>query len=92
MFHHCNDPIRFGHFEHLELPRCCIVTWHLLAANSKLVENFEPSSEYSLWCWQQKKNFQRVLAASLRVLSAMTGNPPLGQGADSALPLYNVLI
>ena len=39
MFHHCNNPIRFGHFEHLELPRCCIVTWHLLAANSKLVEN-----------------------------------------------------
>ena len=36
MFHHCNDPIRFGHFEHLELPRCCIVTWHFLAANSKL--------------------------------------------------------
>ena len=55
MFHHCNDPIRFGHFEHLELPRCCIVTWHLLAAKSKLVENFEPSSEYSLWCWQQRK-------------------------------------
>ena len=27
----------------------CIVTWHLLAANSKSVENFEPSSEYSLW-------------------------------------------
>ena len=44
---HCNNPIRFGHFEHLELPRCCIVTWHLLAANSKLVENFEPSSEYT---------------------------------------------
>ena len=55
MFHHCNHPIRFGHFEHLELPRRCIVTWHLLAANSKLVENFEPSSEYSLWCWQQRK-------------------------------------
>ena len=36
MFHHCNDPIRLGHFEHLELPRCCIVTWHLLATNSKL--------------------------------------------------------
>ena len=35
MFHRCNDPILFGHFEHLELPRCCIVTWHLLAANSK---------------------------------------------------------
>ena len=74
MFHHCNDPIRFGHFEHLELPRCCIVTWHLLAANSKLVENFEPSSEYSLLA--TKKNCQRVLAASLRVVSAMTGNPP----------------
>ena len=29
--------------------------WHLLAANRKLVENFEPSSEYSLWCWQQRK-------------------------------------
>ena len=55
MFHHCNHPILFGHFEHLELPRRCIVTWHLLAANSKLVENFEPSSEYSLWCWQQRK-------------------------------------
>ena len=55
MFHHCNNPIRFGHFEHLELPRCCVVTWHLLAANSKLVENFEPSCEYSLWCWQQRK-------------------------------------
>ena len=55
MFHHCNHPIRFGHFEHLELPRRCIVTWHLLAANSKLVENFEPSSEYSLLCWQQRK-------------------------------------
>ena len=55
MFHHCNDPIRFGHFEHLELPRCCIVTWHFLAANSKLVETFESSSEYSLWCWQQRK-------------------------------------
>ena len=36
MFHHCNVPIRFSHFEHLELPRSCIVTWHLLAANSKL--------------------------------------------------------
>ena len=35
--------------------RCCIVMWHLLAANSKLVENFEPSSEYLLWCWQQRK-------------------------------------
>ena len=44
MFHHCTDPIRFGHFEHLELPRRCIVTWHLLAANSKLVEKFEPST------------------------------------------------
>ena len=55
MFHHCNHPIRFDHFEHLELPRRCIVTWHLLAANSKLVEDFEPSSEYSLWCWQQRK-------------------------------------
>ena len=55
MFHHCNDPIRSGHFEHLELPRCCIVTWYLLDANSKLVENFEPSSDYSLWCWQQRK-------------------------------------
>ena len=52
---HCNDPIRFGHFEHLELSRCCIVAGHLLAANSKLVENFEPSSEYSLWCWKQRK-------------------------------------
>ena len=38
MFHHCNHPIRFGHFGHLELARRCIVTWHLLAANSKLVE------------------------------------------------------
>ena len=55
MFHNCNNPIRFGHFEHLERPCCCIVTWHLLAGNSKLVENFEPSSEYSLWCWQQRK-------------------------------------
>ena len=55
MFHHCNDPIRSGHFEHLEQSRCCIVTWHLLAVNSKLVEHFEPSSEYSLWCWQQRK-------------------------------------
>ena len=36
MFHHCNHPIRFRHFEHLELPRRCIVTWHLHAANSKL--------------------------------------------------------
>ena len=36
MFHHCNNPIRFGHFKHLELQRCCIVTWYLLAANSKL--------------------------------------------------------
>ena len=26
MFHHCNDPIWLGHSEHLELPRCCIVT------------------------------------------------------------------
>ena len=55
MFHHCNHPIRFGHFENLELPRRCIVTWHLLAANSKLVKNFEPSSEHLLWCWQQRK-------------------------------------
>ena len=61
MFHHCNDPIRFGHFEHLELPRCCIVTWHLLAANSKLVENFEPSSEYSLGAGNKEK-----LSASTR--------------------------
>ena len=44
MFHHCSDPIRFGHFEHLELPRCCIVTWHLLAANSKLVENLNQAA------------------------------------------------
>ena len=29
-----------------------------------------------------KKNCQRVLAASLRVVSAMTGNPPLGLGVD----------
>ena len=28
----------------------CIVTWHLLAANRKLVEKFQPSSEYSLQC------------------------------------------
>ena len=33
------------HFEHLELK-----LWHLLAVNSKLIENFEPSSEYSLQC------------------------------------------
>ena len=26
----------------------CIVTWYLLAADSKLVENFQPRSEYSL--------------------------------------------
>ena len=33
----------------------CIVTWHLLAANSKLVENFEPSSEYaSNFCHDRK--------------------------------------
>ena len=38
MFHHRNHPIRFGQFEHLELSRRCIVTWHLFAANSKLVE------------------------------------------------------
>ena len=55
MFHHCNHPIRFGHFEHLELPRRCIVTWHLLAANSKLRRischgrnHSEASCEYSL--------------------------------------------
>ena len=54
MFHHCNDPIRFGHFEHLKLPRC-IVTWHLLAANSKLRRischdrnHSQASCEYSL--------------------------------------------
>ena len=79
MFHHCNHPIRFGHFEHLELPRRCIVTWHLLAANSKLVVNFEPSSEYLLWCWQQRKivsEYSQI--ACVRVVSPMTGNPPLG--------------
>ena len=65
MFHHCNHPIRFGHFEHLELSRRCIVTWHLLAANSKLVENFEPSSEYSLWCWQQRKSVSEYSALNL---------------------------
>ena len=72
MFHHCNDPIRFGQFEHLELPHCCIVTWHLLAANSKLVENFEPSSEYSLWCWQQRKIVIEYSQVACEWVSAMT--------------------
>ena len=63
MFHHCNDPIRFGHFEHLELPCCCIVTWHLLAANSKLVENFEPSSEYS-------KKTKKMIILSFYILTS----------------------
>ena len=63
MFHHCNDPIWFGHFKHLELPRCCIVTWHLLAANSKLVENFEPSRKST-----------RCGAGNKEKLSASTGS------------------
>ena len=33
-----------------------------------------------------KKNCQRVLAASLRVVSAMTGNPPLGRSGDTLYP------
>ena len=38
----------FDHFEHVELPLSLYCDVHLLAANSKLVENFQPSSEYSL--------------------------------------------
>ena len=39
----------FVHFEHLELPLSLYCDWwHLLAANSKLVENFETGSEYLL--------------------------------------------
>ena len=39
----------FGHFEKLGLLNCRrIATWHLLAANSKSVGNFQPSIEYSL--------------------------------------------
>ena len=54
------------------------MTWHLLAANSKLVENLEPSSEYSLYIVViTKKSCLRIFAASMRVISAMTGNPPL---------------
>ena len=44
---------------------------HLLAANSKLVENFEPSSEHTM------KICLQIFAASMRVISAMAGDPPL---------------
>ena len=53
------------------------MTWHLLAANSKSVENFEPRSKYSFVVVITKKNCIRMFAAGMRVISAMTGNSPL---------------
>ena len=53
------------------------MTWHLLAANSKSVENFEPRSKYSFVVVITKKNCIRMFAAGMRVISAMTGNLPL---------------
>ena len=69
MFHHCNHIRSFGLFEHLELPLSLYCDVHLLAANSKLVENFEPSTRCS--------GVIGIFAASMRVISVMTGNPPL---------------
>ena len=47
MFHHCNDPIRFSHFEHLELPRCCILM-HLRRISCHGRNHSQASCEYSL--------------------------------------------
>ena len=63
----------FGHFEHLELP---LSLCHLPDANSKLVENFEKQRVPAVVVIT-KKNCLRIFAASMRVISAMTGNPPL---------------
>ena len=43
MFHHCNHPIVRPLWTYWTAT-VVFVTWHLLAANSKLVENFQPSS------------------------------------------------
>ena len=76
----------------------CIVTWHLLAANSKFVENFEPSSEYSLYGDNKEKLFRNVRSEyasdschdrkSACSLSHLSLQPlPLVQGASNVSPL-----
>ena len=77
MFHHCNHPIRFSPFKHLELPRRCIVTWHLLAANSKLVENsVNIRSEYaSDFCHNRKSAFK----ATFHLTISMPGQHAAGK-------------
>ena len=42
----------------------CIVTWHLLAANSKLVENFGPRSVYSKK--EKQRNNKEKLSSNIR--------------------------
>ena len=63
MFHHCSsDPSAILNI--LNHQCRCIVTWHLLAANSKLVENVDPVSTR---CSGDKVDFlssQKALAAS----------------------------
>ena len=53
-----------------------IVTWHLLASNSKLVGNFQQTA--STRCNDDyKKNYLQVFAAGLPVISTRTRNPSL---------------
>ena len=55
MFHHCNPSNRLVILKHLNYHCHLTVTWHLLAADSKLVEIFQPTREYSLQRgWQRK--------------------------------------
>ena len=61
------------------------MTCHLLAANSKLVENFQPKQRVLAAVLIAKKNCLQIFAASMRVIFTMTGNPPLE--IDSCKPI-----
>ena len=55
----------------------CIAMWHLLVANTKLVEIFNQAASTRCGDDNNEKLFARAFAASMQVISAMTGNPPL---------------
>ena len=62
----------FGHFQHLELPGRYIVTWHLLAANSKLRRiachgrnHSQASCEYSLTIFHSQASCEYSLTIFL---------------------------
>ena len=62
----------FGPFWKTWNCHCRIARWHLLAANSKSVEHFHPSSEYSRACewflpWQEIRLTQMEVPPSARI-------------------------